>query len=103
MRALIVLVALSGCILAACSRSPAQALVETDEALSQRLMGNLVETDASRQTNALIRNIDARPDCQSYIDELRRAGRDSPYEGATQWTITHTYDDAQKAGCVKPL
>lgn len=103
MRGLIVLVAMSGCILAACSRSPAQALVEADEALSQRLMGSLVEKDASHQTNALIRNIDDRPECEPYIDELRRAGRGSPYEGATEWTITHTYDDAQKAGCVKAL
>lgn len=103
MRGVIMLAALSGCLLAACSRSPVQALVDADQALSQRLMSNLVEKNASHQTNALIRNIDARPECQPYIDALRGASRGSPYEGATQWAIGHAYSAAQKAGCVKPL
>jgi uncharacterized protein YcfL len=57
MRQLIVAVVLSGFMVAACSRSPEQALVEADQVLSHRLMGNLVEKDASHQTNALIRNL----------------------------------------------
>jgi hypothetical protein len=103
MRRLIMLMTLSSCILAACSRSPTQALVAADQALAHRLMGNLVEKNDSHQTNGLIRNIDPRPACQSYIDALRKAGAGSPYEGATEWTINHTYDAAQKAGCVKSL
>jgi hypothetical protein len=102
MRRPIVMVALSGFVLAACSRSPEQALVAADQALSHRLMGNFVEKDASHQTNALIRNIDARPECRPYIHALRKAGRGSPYEGGTEWAVNHTYNAAQQAGCVMP-
>jgi hypothetical protein len=65
-------------------------------------MSNLVEKDASHQTEGLIRNLQQRPDCQQYIDALREAGRGSPYEGATEYRITHVYQDAQQAGCEKP-
>jgi hypothetical protein len=56
---------------------------------------------ASRQVEILICTIDDRPHCQSYIQRLRDARRGSPYEGATQMMIVHTYDAAGKAGCVK--
>jgi len=45
--------------------------------------------------------MDDRPACQGYIQRLRDAGRGSPYEGATEMAIVHTYDAAGKAGCVK--
>jgi hypothetical protein len=54
-----------------------------------------------RQVEGLIRTIDDRPACRSYIERLRDAGRASLYEGATEMTIAHTYDAAGKAGCVK--
>ena len=34
------------------------------------------------------------------IERLRDAGLGSPYEGATEMTIAHTYDAAGKAGCI---
>lgn len=48
-----------------------------------------------------LRSIDDRPACRDFIERLRDAGRGSPYEGATEMTIAHTYDAAGKAGCVK--
>jgi hypothetical protein len=99
MRSLIVLLA---SLLAACSKSPTDAAVDGANAAAKKLMAPLVQKDASRQVEGLIRTIDDRPACQGYIQRLRDAGRGSPYEGATQMMIVHTYDAAGKAGCVKP-
>jgi hypothetical protein len=70
-------------------------------AAATKLMAPLVQQDASRQVEGLIRSIDDRPACQDYIKHLRDAGRGSPYEGATEMMIIHTYDAAGKAGCVR--
>jgi hypothetical protein len=99
MRSLIVLLA---SLLAACSKSPMDAAVDGANAAATKLMAPLVQKDASRQVEGLIRTIEERPACQGYIQRLRDAGRGSPYEGATQMMIVHTYDAAGKAGCVKP-
>jgi hypothetical protein len=89
-------------LLAACSKSPMDATLDGANAVAKKLMTPLVQKDASRQVEGLIRTIDDRGDCRDYIERLRDAGRGSPYEGATQMTIVHTYDAAGKAGCVKP-
>jgi hypothetical protein len=92
---------LSASVLAACSKSPVDSTVETANTAAQKLMAPLVEKDASRQVEGLIRTIDQRPECARYIQSLREAGHGAPAEGATQWAIVHTYDAAGKAGCVK--
>src|SRR5665213_3225759 len=102
MRMLTVVIVLSAYLLAACSKSPVDATVGFANAVSTKLMGNLVQKDASHQVEGLIRNLDNRADCGVYIDRLREAGHGSPTAGATEWTIGHTYDDARKAGCVRP-
>jgi hypothetical protein len=79
-----------------------QASVDAANAASQHLMSNLIEKDASHQTEGLIKLLQPRPDCQQYIDALREAGHSSPYEGATELRITHAFQDAQHAGCGKP-
>ena len=79
-----------------------QSGIDAANAVSQQLMSNLVEKDATHQTEGLIKMLQPRPDCQQYIDALREAGHGSPYEGATEWRITHTFQDAQHAGCGKP-
>jgi hypothetical protein len=89
-------------ILASCSKSPVDSTIEAANGVSRHLMSNLVEKDASHQTEGLIRNLQQRPDCQRYIKALREAGRGSPYEGATEYRIVHVYRDAQRAGCEKP-
>ena len=89
-------------LLAACSRSPVDATLAGANAAATKLMAPLVQKDASRQVEGLIRTIDDRPACQDYIKHLRDAGRGSPYAGATEMMIVHTYDAAGKAGCVKP-
>ena len=89
-------------LLLGCSKSPVQSAVEAANTVSLHLMSNLVEKDASHQTDELIRNLQQRPGCQQYIDALRDAGHGSPYAGATEYRITHVYQDAQRAGCDKP-
>ena len=89
-------------LLAGCSKSPMDATLDGANAAATKLMSPLVQKDASRQVEGLIRTIDDRPACQDYIKHLRDAGRGSPYEGATEMMIVHTYDAAGKAGCVKP-
>lgn len=87
--------------LAGCSKAPLDSALDTMNAVSGKFMGNLVQKDASRQVERLIRNIDQRPECQSYIDRLREAGHGSPYQGATEYAIVHANEDARKAGCAK--
>ncbi len=94
-------VALCCTLLAGCAKSPVQSAVEAANAVSLHLMSNLVEKDASHQTEELIRNLRQRPDCQQYIDALRDSGHGSPYAGATEYRITHVYQHAQRAGCEK--
>lgn len=95
-------VALCCTLLAGCTKSPVQSAVDAANAVSRHLMSNIVEKDASHQTDELIRNLQQRPDCRQYIDALRDAGHGSPYAGATEYRITHVYQDAQRAGCEKP-
>jgi hypothetical protein len=95
-------VALCCTLLAGCSQSPVDSAIEAANAVSLHVMSNLVEKDASHQTEGLIRNLQQRPDCQQYIDALREAGRGSPYQGVTEYRIAHVYQDAQHAGCEKP-
>lgn len=89
-------------LLGGCSKSPVDSAIKGANAVSSRFMNNLVEKNASHQTEGLIRNLQQRPHCQKYIDALREAGRGSPYEGATEYRIVHVYQDAQHAGCEKP-
>ncbi len=95
-------VALWCTLVAACSKSPVHSAIEAANAVSLHVMSNLVEKNASHQTDGLIRNLQQRPDCQQYIDALRDAGRGSPYQGATEYRIAHIYQNAQRAGCEKP-
>ena len=101
MRISVATIALSFSLLAGCAKSPVDSAVEVLNAASAKFMGNIVEKTASRQAEALIRNIDDRVDCKPYIDRLREAGRGAPAAGATQWAIGHTYADARTAGCVR--
>jgi hypothetical protein len=96
----LVVTVLSASVLAACSKSPVDSTVDAANTAATKLMAPLVHKDASRQVEGLIRTIDQRPECARYIQSLREAGHESPYEGATQWAIAHTYDAAGKAGCV---
>jgi PBP1b-binding outer membrane lipoprotein LpoB len=88
-------------VLAACSKSPVDSTVDAANAGAKQLMAPLVQKDASRQVEGLVHTIAERPDCEDYIKRLRDAGHGSPYEGATQLVIAHTYEAAGKAGCVK--
>lgn len=95
-------VALCCTLLAGCSKAPVHSAIEAANSVSLHVMSNLVEKDASHQTEGLIHNLQQRPECQQYIEALREAGRGSPYEGATEYRIAHVYQDAQHAGCEKP-
>jgi hypothetical protein len=84
MRTLIVLFT---SFLAGCSKSPMDATLNGANAAATKLMAPLVQKDASRQVEGLIRTIDDRPACRAYIERLRDAGRGSPYEGATEVSV----------------
>ncbi len=38
-------------------------------------------------------------DCEAFKKRMVDAGKDSPYEGATQWELVHAQKDACAAGC----
>ena len=96
------LIIVTASLLAACSKSPVDATLDGANAAATKFMAPLVQKDASRQVEGLIRTIDNRPDCVGYIKRLRDAGRGSPYEGAMETIVVRAYDAAGKAACVKP-
>jgi hypothetical protein len=102
MRISAVAIAVTTCLLVGCTKSPVDTTVEVLNAASAKFMRNIVEKNASKQAEALARNIYDRVDCKAYVDRLREAGRGPPAAGATQWAIAHTYADAGRAGCVRP-
>jgi hypothetical protein len=85
--------------LAACSKSPGEALYAATTAATRPLMQNLVEKDASHEVDGLIALVANKPECEVYKQALREAGKGSPYEGSTQLRISNARQDACKAGC----
>ena len=88
--------------LAACSQSSINSAVDTAGATTQHIMAPLVQKDASRQAQKLIDMLADRPECELFKLRLREAGEGSPTSGATEYAMTHAFDDAGKAGCGKP-
>ena len=87
MRKLTIVIGIVACAVAGCSKPAVQTAVDTANTVSTKLMSGIVQKDASIQVEGLIRNLENRPDCDSYKEQLREAGRGSPYEGATQLAI----------------
>ena len=101
MRSLPIIAAFAAGMLAACSKSPIDSATSAANAVGMKLMAPAMRKDASHQAEGLIRALASRPECQEFINRLREAGHGSPYEGATQLVLVHTYDAAGKAGCVR--
>jgi hypothetical protein len=97
-RAIMLAVSLSAA--AGCSKSPGERVYDAATAATSKLFASLVEKDASRETGGLIAKLKTGPECDVYRSRLAEAGKGSPYEGATQHTITWTYKEAGEAGCV---
>jgi hypothetical protein len=55
-------------------------------------MSNVVQKDASTQVEGLIRNLENRPECDTYRKRLREVEPESPYEGATQSVVVRKYN-----------
>ena len=99
MRRFTLVVLLAPLTLAACSKSPGEALYAATTAATRPLMQNLVEKDASHEVDGLIALIANKPQCEAYKQALREAGKGSPYEGSTQLKISHARQDACKSDC----
>ena len=97
-----VAIAHGACAVAGCSKSAVNTTVDTANTLGKKLMSGVAQKDASAEVEGLIRNLEDRPECDTYKKRLREIEPESPYEGATQSVIVRTYDAAGKAGCVKP-
>jgi hypothetical protein len=86
--------------LASCSRSPPETVGSVAEAAGQQLMRPLVQKDASAQAIRVTeRVLSDKPECEVFKERMKEAGKGSPYEGATQWKLVHTQQDACAAGC----
>jgi hypothetical protein len=88
--------------LTSCSKSPSETAGAAAEAAGQRLMQPLVQKDASAQAERMIEMVlSDKPGCAVFRERMQEAGKNSPYEGATQWKLVHTQQDACAAGCCK--
>jgi hypothetical protein len=88
--------------LTACSKSPPEAVATAAEAAGKQLMQPLVQKDASAQARRMTEMVlSDKPECAVFRDQMKEAGKGSPYEGATQWKLVHTQQDACAAGCCK--
>jgi hypothetical protein len=101
MRFVILLMAI-GLVLSACSKSPSDSVVTAANAVGARLMQPLVQEDASVQAKRMTEMVlSDKPECAVFRERMKEAGQGSPYEGATQWKLVHTQQDACAAGCCK--
>ena len=94
-------VVLCAIALVGCSKSPTAAIGAAANTAGQLLMRPLVQKDASIQANRMAELLSDRPACEVFKERMVEAGRGSPYEGATQWKLVHTQQDACAAGCCK--
>lgn len=91
-----------GLALSACSKSPPEAVADAAKAAGAQLMQPLVQKDASAQAKRMTEMVlSDKPECAVFKERMEDAGKGSPYEGATQWKLVHTQQDACAAGCCK--
>ena len=89
-------------VFSACSKSPSEAVTTAAEAAGKQLMAPIVQKDASAQAKRLTDMVlSDKPECAIFREQMKEAGKGSPYEGATQWKLVHTQQDACAAGCCK--
>lgn len=89
-------------VLTACSKSAPEGVATAAEAASKQLMQPLVQKDASGQAKRMTEMVlSDKPECAVFRERMKEAGEGSPYEGATQWKLVHTQQDACTAGCCK--
>jgi hypothetical protein len=92
---------LTAIALNACSKSPSALVVAVTNKAGQELMQPVVQKDASIEAKRMANLLSDTPACRPFRERMIEAGRGSPYEGATQWKLTHTQQDACAAGCCK--
>jgi hypothetical protein len=87
-------------VAAGCSKSAGERVYDTATGATSKLLANLAEKDASRETGSLIAKLKSGPECDEYRRRLIEAGKGSPADGGTQHAIVWTYKEAGEAGCV---
>lgn len=91
---------LIGLALSACSKSPSEAVATAAKAAGMHLVQPLAQKDASAQAKRMTEMVlSNKPECAAFREQMKEAGKGSPYEGATQWKLVHTQQDACAAGC----
>lgn len=98
---LVTSVVLSTLALAACGKSPSAVVADAANRAAQQLVQPLVQKNASNQAEQMVELLSDKPACDVFKQRLLEAGKGSPYEGATQWKLAHTQQDACAAGCCK--
>jgi hypothetical protein len=90
-------------LLAACSKSPVERMVDAASSAGQKLTQPLVPSDASGQAERMIRLVVAeKPECEPFRVRMREVGKYSPFEATTQRQFIQVQQDACKADCCKP-
>jgi hypothetical protein len=89
-------------MLAACSKVPVDATVDAANSVGQKIMQPLCQKNASAQAERMIKlTLLDKPECQPFKDQMREAGKGSPYEATTQKLFIMAQQGASKAGCCK--
>jgi hypothetical protein len=90
-------------ILTACSKSPVDGAIDAANSTATKMMRPLAPTDASEQAERMIKLVLLdKPECQPFKDQMREAGKGSPYEATTQKRFIQAQQDACRVGCCKP-
>jgi hypothetical protein len=102
-KTLLPVLGLTVCALASCSKSPVDTAIDEANKAGAKIMQPLVQADASSQAERMIKLVLLdKPECQPFKDEMREAGKGSPYEATTQKLFIQAQQDACKVGCCKP-
>jgi hypothetical protein len=94
---------LTAVVLNACSKSPAEHVVDAANVIGRQIMEPLAPKDASGQAERMITLVVAdKAECGVFRARMREAGKGSPFDAVTQRQFVQVQQDACKANCCKP-
>jgi hypothetical protein len=94
---------LTALMLTACSKSPAEHVVDAANVVGRKIMEPLAPKDASGQAERMITLVVAdKAECEAFRARMREAGKGSPFDAVTQRQFIQVQQDACKANCCKP-
>jgi hypothetical protein len=84
-----------------CSKAPPQVTEDTTTDVGRAASPSIVPKDASRQAEKLAAQIDPRPECNVFREQMREAGHGSPAAAATHMAFQEARKAAREAGCLE--